>query len=116
MIFRTRTNFVRVFIIYIYGGEIMPYEDVRQLPAKVHGLSLEARDRLSITGVEDVSGFDEGLVIVSTALGDLNIRGQQLHIDMIDLDTGRLELRGHIQELCYDEPSRSGSIWGRLFG
>ena len=94
----------------------MPYEEVRQVPAKQHILSLEGRNRLSISGVDDVSGFDENLVILTTALGDLNIRGQQLHIERIDLEAGQLEVRGHIQELSYDEPSRSGSLWSRLFG
>ena len=94
----------------------MPYEEKARLPAKRHSLSLEGRNRLSISGVEDVSGFDESLVVLSTAQGDLNIRGQELHIERIDLDVGELELHGHIQELSYDEPSRSGSFWARLFG
>jgi len=94
----------------------MPYEEKAKIPAKHHSLSLEGRNRLSISGVEDVSGFDESLVVLSTAQGDLNIRGQQLHIERIDLDAGQLELHGHVQELSYDEPSRSGSFWSRLFG
>ena len=42
--------------------------------------------------------------------------GEQLHIDRIDLEAGQLEVRGHIQELSYGEPLRSGSLWSRLFG
>ena len=94
----------------------MPYEEKAKVPAKRHSLSLEGRNRLSISGVEDVSGFDESLVVLSTAQGDLNVRGQELHIERIDLDVGELELHGHIQELSYDEPNRSGSFWSRLFG
>lgn len=94
----------------------MPYEEKAKVPAKRHSLSLEGRNRLSISGVEDVSGFDESLVVLSTAQGDLNVRGQELHIERIDLDVGELELHGHIQELSYDEPGRSGSFWSRLFG
>lgn len=94
----------------------MPYEEKARLPAKIHSLNLERRERLSIAGVEDVSGFDENLVVLSTGQGDLCIRGQQLHIEKIDLDQGQLELRGHIQELSYDEPAASGSLWQRLFG
>ena len=86
------------------------------MPVKRHSLNLDGRNRLNISGVEDVSGFDESLVVLSTAQGDLNIRGQELHIERIDLDVGELELHGHIQELSYDEPSRSSSFWSRLFG
>jgi len=94
----------------------MPYGENTKVPAKHHSLSLDGRNRLSISGVEDVSGFDESLVVLSTAQGDLNIRGRELHIERIDLDAGELELHGHVQELSYDEPSRSGSFWSRLFG
>ena len=94
----------------------MPYEEVPKVAAKPHQLSLEGRTKLNIAGVNDVSGFDENLIVLSTGLGDLTVRGQELHIDRIDLDAGQLEVRGTIQELSYDEPARSGSIWSRLFG
>ncbi|MBQ7895910.1 MAG: sporulation protein [Oscillospiraceae bacterium] len=94
----------------------MAYDEVSKVPALQHKLSLEGRNRLLIDGVEDVSGFDESLVVLSTSQGDLNIRGQQLHIERIDLELGQLELKGHVQELSYDEPSEAGSLWSRLFG
>lgn len=93
----------------------MAYEEVK-IPMRMHSLSLESREKLSIAGVEDVSGFDENLIVLTTAQGDLTIRGQGLHIDRIDLDVGQLEVRGHIQELSYEEPAKSGTLWSRLFG
>lgn len=93
----------------------MPIE-ANKLPARLHSLSMEAREKLSVCGVDDVRGFDENLVILSTAMGDLNIRGEALHIEKIDLDSGILELRGKIQELSYDESMKSDSFWKRLFG
>ena len=77
---------------------------------------MENREKLSLGGVEDVSGFDENLIVLTTSQGQLSIRGEGLHIDRIDLDAGQLEVRGHVQELSYDEPVRSGSLWSRLFG
>lgn len=94
----------------------MPYDEVQRAIARPHSLSLEARERLSISGVNDVSGFDENLIVLTTVQGDLTVRGQGLHIDKIDLDAGQLEVRGHIQELSYEEPAPSGSLWSRLFG
>ena len=93
----------------------MAYESGEKAAAK-HSLNMENREKLSLSGVEDVSGFDESLVVLSTSQGDLNIRGQQLHIERIDLEMGQLELKGHVQELSYDEPSEAGSLWSRLFG
>ena len=94
----------------------MPYGENTKVPAKHHSLSLEGRNRLSISGVEDVAAFDESAVILSTSQGELNIRGEDLHIDRIDLESGRLEVHGHVCELSYDEPVQSGGLWARLFG
>ena len=94
----------------------MAYEEAQKALIKSHSLSMENREKLSLGGVEDVSGFDENLIVLTTSQGDLTIRGEQLHIDRIDLEAGQLEVRGHIQELSYGEPMRSGSLWSRLFG
>ena len=92
----------------------MPYEEKAQVPARLHSLTLEGRERLSLSGVEDVSGFDENQIVLTTAQGELSIRGQELHIERIDLEAGALELRGRIQELSYGEPARGGLL-ARLF-
>ena len=94
----------------------MPHEDLPPLPAKEHKLSLENRSRMRLSGVEDVTGFDESLVLLSTSMGELTIRGQELHIEKIDLEQGQLELQGKIQELSYEDNARTGSLWSRLFG
>ncbi len=94
----------------------MPYDEIKKVPARAHNVSMEGRAKLSVSGVEDVSGFDENLIVLSTALGDLNIRGRELHIEKIDLEQGQLEVRGSIQELSYEETVKAGSIWTRLFG
>ena len=94
----------------------MAYEQIQKTAQRAHSLSMENREKLSLGGVEDVSGFDENLIVLTTSQGQLSIRGEGLHIDRIDLDAGQLEVRGHVQELSYDEPARTGSLWSRLFG
>ena len=91
----------------------MPKEEL-MIPPEPHGLRLEERERLSVTGVTDVSGFDESTVLLETGLGELCVRGEGLHIERIDLEAGALELRGKIRELSYDEPARGGLL-ARLF-
>ena len=93
----------------------MPYEESRTTD-KPHSLSIENRERMSLSGVEDVSGFDENTVILTTSLGALIIRGDGLHIGRIDLELGQLEVQGHVRELSYDEPVQRESLWTRLFG
>ena len=85
-------------------------------PHEKHAVRMENREKLLIEGVQDVAGFDENMVVLSTALGDLNVRGEGLHIEKIDLEAGRLELHGKLVELSYDEPAAGGGWWSRLFG
>ena len=92
----------------------MPDKEQNRAPARLHGLHLEGRERLSVVGVQDVSGFDESTVLLETGLGELCVRGEELHIERIDLEAGALELRGRIQELSYGEPARGGLL-ARLF-
>ena len=92
----------------------MPMEDLSQLPSKLHSLTLENREKMQIRGVTDVTGFDDTLVLLRTSLGQLSIRGEGLHVERIDLESGELELRGQIRELQYDDRP-TGSLWAKLF-
>lgn len=93
----------------------MAYDESSRSAAKAHSVSMENRQKLSLSGVEDVSGFDDSLVLLRTSMGMLSIRGEGLHIGRIDLDSGALELSGKIQELSYDESRQRGGLWARLF-
>ena len=94
----------------------MGYDQEQRTAAKRHGVEMENRERLSLSGVEDVMGFDETLVVIQTGMGRLSVRGSGLHIGRIDLEAGELELSGKVQELSYDETPVHASLWGRLFG
>ena len=89
-------------------------EDLSQLPSKLHSLTLENREKMQIRGVTDVTGFDDTLVLLRTSLGQLSIRGEGLHVERIDLESGELELHGQIRELQYDDRP-TGSLWAKLF-
>ena len=79
-------------------------------------LILENRRRLNISGVSEVEGFDDSVVHMRASLGALTVRGEELHIESLSVETGELLLSGKICELIYEElPERSGLL-GRLFG
>jgi len=94
----------------------MAYEQAQKQTQKEHTLSMQNREKLSLTGVTDVSGFDESTIVLVTAMGPLSIHGEGLHIDRIDLTVGQLEVRGRISELRYEEAAQAGGFWSRLFG
>ena len=81
---------------------------------KPHGLILDNRSRLSLTGALDVAGFNEECVTVTTSLGDLVIRGSSLHISKLNLDTGEVDLEGNIAQLQYTGARRDKGFFKRL--
>ena len=81
-----------------------------------HNIIMEQRNKLTITGVTDIDSFDEQTVLLFTGLGELAIRGENLHINRIDVDTGEVNLEGEIDSLTYadNQPNKSG-FFGKLF-
>ena len=71
-----------------------------------HNLILEDRKKLVVSGVEDVDSFDEQTVVAYTAVGELMIKGEGLHINKLSLETGELTLDGEIASLTYTENRR----------
>ena len=75
---------------------------------------LENRQRMSISGVEEVLAFDERIVEMKTALGELHVQGEELRVEKLTVDDGELVICGHITAVSYAEPSLS--LRQRLFG
>jgi len=85
--------------------------------AAEHRLSLEGREKLSVTGVEDVDRFDETEIVMTTGAGVLVVTGEQLHIGKLSLDGGELQVDGHIESLTYeDHRTGGGGFLSRLLG
>jgi len=94
----------------------MPYDErYTTAPPAPHNLILEGRERLSVSGVSDVSSYDESAILLNTSMGELTVKGADLHIEKLSLDTGELSVRGRVSELIYEEPAVSGGFWSRMF-
>lgn len=93
----------------------MVYEEKERFANTPQNIILEDRSRLSVTGVLDVDSFDDRQIIAKTVKGSLILRGNDLHIDKLSLDTGDLTVTGLITDLGYEETAPSGSLWQRLF-
>ena len=70
---------------------------------KMQNVILENRNRLNITGVEDVLSFDEETITALTTLGLLIIKGNDLHLNQFSLDTTELSIEGEIISLQYND-------------
>ena len=93
----------------------MSYEDKAKTAKRCHNIVLEDRGKLTVSGVDDVASFDESEVVMSTVCGSLIVRGSELKIDRLSLDTGDVALTGLITALDYEEVAPSRSLWARLF-
>lgn len=93
----------------------MVYEEKEKFANTPQNIILEDRSRLSVTGVLDVDSFDDRQIVAKTVKGSLILRGNDLHIDKLSLDTGDLTVTGLITDLGYEETAPSGSLWQRLF-
>lgn len=83
---------------------------------KTHNVIMENRRILTITGVMDIDSFDEQQVIVFTEQGELTIKGVNLHINKIDVDSGDLLMEGEVDSISYSENQpQKGGFLARLF-
>ncbi len=84
----------------------------------VQNLILENRGKLSISGVLDVLSFDDQVVIVETELGLLTIKGEDLRINKLSIDTSEVIVEGDIYGMNYSEKDiekKGGSLLGKIF-
>ena len=80
-----------------------------------HRLVLDQRNRLTVSGVDEVESFDESAIRMTTKGGDLLVRGRDLHIEKLSLDGGDLLVDGTVDALIYQEPEEAASFLSRLF-
>ena len=99
----------------------MPMEDRKSNNSTsiIQNLVLENREKLSISGVLDVLSFDDQVVIVETELGLLTIKGEELRINKLSIDTSEVIVEGEIYNLAYSEndleKKSTGSFLGKIF-
>ena len=63
-----------------------------------------------------MDSFDEQTVIAYTGLGQLVIRGKELHISKLNLESGELRLEGEISALAYtDSHAGKGGFLSKMF-
>ena len=84
----------------------------------VQNLILENRNKLNVSGVKDVLSFDDELVAMETELGLLTIKGDNLRINKLSIDTGDVTVEGEIYNLSYNDPSKKtqeSGLFSKIF-
>lgn len=84
----------------------------------IQNIILENRSKLSISGVLDVLSFDDQVVILETDLGLLTVKGENLRINKLSIDTSEVIVEGDISSLAYsdkDIEKGGSSLFGKIF-
>src|SRR5690554_5760320 len=87
----------------------------------LHKLVIDKREKVEVSGVLNVDSFDDQEIILETEQGLLAMRGEDLHINHLNLEQGELVIEGFLLELAYSEErglrrkDRGKSFLERLF-
>ena len=84
----------------------------------IQNLILENREKLSISGVVDVLSFDDQVVMIETELGLLTVKGENIKINKLSIDTSEVIVEGDISYLAYSENNQEktgGSLLSKIF-
>ena len=69
----------------------------------MQGLVLENKEILNVTGVEVVDNFNDDTVVLITTKGKLTIKGEKLNISKLNVEEGKLMVKGIINSLVFSE-------------
>lgn len=90
------------------------HED-KQKPRIPHNVIIENRSSISFTGITEMGSFDEQTVVLYTDFGEIHLRGNNLHINKLSLDTNEVDINGQIEALIYTQNKKSGGFFSKIF-
>lgn len=81
-----------------------------------HKLTLNERQKLTVTGVTEVVSFEDTAVVLRTELGTLVVQGRDLQLKELSVEGGQVEVAGTVSALQYEEPRPAGGWLRRMLG
>jgi len=75
---------------------------------KRHSITSSQREGIKIDGVTDVVSFDERGVALETVVGSMAVEGEELHVTVLNITDGRVEIDGRINGIYYYENRQTG--------
>lgn len=94
-------------------------EELKKSANTFQNVVLENREKLNVTGIVDVLSFDDQIIIIETELGLLTIKGEDLKINKLSIDTSDFIVEGRINSLLYSNADtgmpKSKNILSKIF-
>lgn len=79
-----------------------------------HELCLNNCREGQISGVREVLSFDTELIRLETDCGNLTIKGSDLHIGELSLETGSVQLTGQVTSIQYSKSKKAADAGRNL--
>lgn len=84
------------------GCFILQFDDSQAVNV-MQNVILENRKKLTLTGIKDVLSFDDEIIVLESELGLLNIKGRDLKVNKISVETGDVIIEGTIRMFEYSD-------------
>lgn len=84
-----------------------------------HGVTINERKNIVITGVKKIDSFDNEEFLLETSMGFMIIKGSELEIIKLDTYQGNVSIKGKVNSLNYVEnlkkKEKEESMFNKLF-
>lgn len=80
-----------------------------------HYISIENRNRITISQVKDVDAFDEQMLWANLEEGSIEITGEELNVERLDLEEGILIASGRICMINYNDKGKKKNKAPKVF-
>lgn len=86
------------------------------VPTLPRRMTMEERERLTVTGVGEIVHFDENTVAMRQGEDLLVVRGEGLALRKLEPGEGKVEVRGRLSAMSYEQAQGKGGFLRRLIG
>ena len=82
----------------------------------IQNVILENRNKLNISGIKEVISFDDETLLLDTSLGKMTVKGENIHIESFNTESGDLSAKGKFYAVVYmSDTKQSGGFLSRIF-
>ncbi len=82
-----------------------------------HKITMLGREKLTVSGVEDVDSFDDDKIVAYTVEGVMTVKGADFRINRLNVEDGELEVEGDIDSIEYADGHKAdkGGFFSKIF-
>lgn len=84
---------------------------------KTHEVKMINRESLYLSGVKKIDNFDNTEFLLDSVMGNIQIKGNNLEVNLLDTDKGEVKIKGKISSIIYTDYRKENkeSIFTKLF-